>query len=783
MSSETEDEPPVSGHALAVVGRAPLRPLVALAITIVVGNVLVVSPWTPLNVAGGVWLLIALPTLLLFSKVPWPDRGLLALLLSIAGSLLLLVIPALVMNYVLPLAGIDRPLSKVPLLVVANVVAVALTAWRRDATPGLPRGGRIPLSGGERWLAALSAIVLVLSIAGPTRLNNGLSGNVTLVMLALVLVLLVLLVVLAARVREIVVISCIYTAGVALLLMTSLRGWFITGHDIQFEYQMFTYTNAAGAWNVTSFRNAYNACLSITILPTVIENITGLPGLYIFKVLAQLLFALCPIVVYLIGRRFLGRKMSVLGATFFMIFPTYYNDMPFLVRQEVALFFVGLLVAVAVQVDWPLWLRRATITCLSIASVLSHYSTTYVLILIMLGALCVRMVGLRLPVGRRNDSRVQNALGGRFGFGLLEVAVLAAAAYLWAGPVTHTGGQVRESLSATVAQLTGSPADRSADTSYALWSAARPSNDELLAEYEEESLSGTAAERAQGQYLPLDVLSAYPVTKAPEEVVPVSPVGRLIQDRGVDLYTVSYTVKRSAAAGFQVLILLGLVMAWRRRSSGGNDQGAVYGLAVGGAATVAVIAVLPALSVEYGVFRALQQALLVLAPVMALGVTQLCSLLGRRAGAVLPAALLIGLLPALSGASSQVLGGFSPQLYLNNSGLYYNIYYVNAREIAGTEWLRREAEKSARDNVQVDISSDRYTINRVRSVLPLPKATDIFPPLVRTDALVFLGTPTMEKGISTINFKGSLITYRYPLGLLDREKDLLYANGGAEVYG
>ena len=55
-----------------------------------------------------------------------------------------------------------------------------------------------------------------------------------------------------------------------LLLATSLRGWAITGHDIQAEYLAFRLTNDAQNWQMSSLPSAYNACLSVNILPTVL---------------------------------------------------------------------------------------------------------------------------------------------------------------------------------------------------------------------------------------------------------------------------------------------------------------------------------------------------------------------------------------------------------------------------------------------------------------------------------------------------------------------------------
>ena len=134
-----------------------------------------------------------------------------------------------------------------------------------------------------------------------------------------------------------------------LLLATSLRGWGITGHDIQAEYLSFQLTNDAQHWQMSALQNAYNACLSVNILPTVLAQTTGLSGTIVFKVLLQLVFALVPVLTYLFSRRFLTRRLALVAATFTMAFPTFFTDMPYLVRQEMAFFFLALLLLAATE--------------------------------------------------------------------------------------------------------------------------------------------------------------------------------------------------------------------------------------------------------------------------------------------------------------------------------------------------------------------------------------------------------------------------------------------------
>ena len=65
--------------------------------------------------------------------------------------------------------------------------------------------------------------------------------------------------------------------------------------------------------------------------------------------LLQLVFALVPVMTYLLARRFLPRVLALVAATLTMAFPTFFTDMPYLVRQEVAFFFLALLLLAATE--------------------------------------------------------------------------------------------------------------------------------------------------------------------------------------------------------------------------------------------------------------------------------------------------------------------------------------------------------------------------------------------------------------------------------------------------
>ncbi|MGN6132581.1 MAG: hypothetical protein ACTHOK_19800, partial [Nocardioidaceae bacterium] len=221
--------------------------------------------------------LLAVPTLVLYRRAGLPgDNRAVRVLYAFGLSLLGVILIGLLLNTALPYVGIDRPLQPAVLAAAWLVIDVALLAWRRDE-PLLPFGAGASVvrrTLRARWepAVALATGALVLSAAGAVRLNNGAGGGVAYTAVVLGAASLLLLLRRPGGLAR----DCwsVGLVGAGLLLATSLRGWHITGHDIQAEYLVFRLTNDAQHWQMGALKNAYNACLSVNILPTVLAQTT-----------------------------------------------------------------------------------------------------------------------------------------------------------------------------------------------------------------------------------------------------------------------------------------------------------------------------------------------------------------------------------------------------------------------------------------------------------------------------------------------------------------------------
>lgn len=773
------------------------RHAIVVAVAAVAANVVVLADLDVpvVRPVAGLLLVLGLPTylLLVMTDRTRPTR-VDAVVFSLVGALGGLIVLGLLINEVLPVVGVGRPLDRVPVCLTADFAIAGLAVWRRrhwpDGSGPLPDAlrNRRPLSARERLLAWTGPALTILAVAGATRLNNGVGGGVTLVMLCLTAAVFLLMIVWRWRLRSTVVLTTLYFVSLALLLTTSLRGWDVTGHDIQREFMVFQITRSAGVWDVATFQDAYNACLSINILPTMLANTTGVADVYVFKALYQVVFALCPVIVYLIARRFGSRLVALLSVLYFVAFPTYFTDMAFLCRQEIAFLFLGAALLVATDRRWSVRRRRVWFMLFAVGMVLSHYSTTYVLVALIafavLGRWTVRAGELVLARvrHRRAEAAVRRpAVLGSAVLGVTVLAVLGLMTFAWSGPLTGTGHQVEETASSLAnAMFGGAASERSSDVSYSLFPAPTPPGSVLLHQYDESVMSESAADRAAGDYYPADVVDRFPITLAPPADLPLTWAGRALSDTGIDVSLANDIMRQGAARLLQVFVCVGFLVVLLRRARGLRVDRETYLLAVAAFLVVLTQVVLPSLSVDYGVLRAFQQSLFIVAPFLAVGSVHIFGWLGRVASTRIAIGTAIFFFVSLTGVVPQVLGGYPPQLHLNNAGDYYDLYFVHTPDTAAVAWLQSRVVAEGGGEIQTSVAKDRFDYALVSSgEIGVESA---FPALIRPSSYVLLNETVLDRQQDSVTYQGTTLTYRYPLGFLDETKNLIYSSPGSAVY-
>ena len=248
------------------------------------------------------------PTLVLAPPGRLPQRQLASrgCCYAFGASLLALIVGRAPAQPVLPVVGVDHPLAPLPLALTWLAIdarpaglAPEHRAARRVllAHAGPPRAATPASSWRRRWLSVRWS----LAVVGAVRLNNGAGGGVALARPG-------------ARgrrparadapargqrsardVRVLVLVAD--RACCSRPRCAAGRSPATTSRPSSSPSGSPT-TPSTGRW--ARCENAYNACLSVNILPTVLAQTTGLSGELVFKVLLQLVFALVPVLTFLL---------------------------------------------------------------------------------------------------------------------------------------------------------------------------------------------------------------------------------------------------------------------------------------------------------------------------------------------------------------------------------------------------------------------------------------------------------------------------------------------------
>jgi uncharacterized membrane protein len=662
---------------------------------------------------------------------------------SVGLSILLIMLTGLILNTTF-LLGIHRPLSTPNIFISLDIMSLLLIATNLSRLKGrtLPKIQRPTAK--QYAVIFLCALMPTLAIFGAIRLNNGASNILTLVLFAFIAIMLVW--VALDRQLERLFPYVLFTMALGILLSTSLRGWYITGHDIQEEFVAFQLTAQNAHWSIAAFRNAYNACLSLTILPTVVLKLTSIPAAYVFKVVFQIMFAFSIIPIYLVMKTVSNKKTAFLGAFIFISFPEFLNDMPFLNRQEIGiLFFALMLLAIFMKQRITNRERKILIVFSLIGIVLSHYSTMYITLMLLLIAGGINWV-LKTKY-KKHKAIIHSVITYR----LVLIAFLLT--LCWNLQLTNTAHGLDTAVSSTLHSLFDQSGEQANSVSYSLLGHQTQSQVELLSNYANKTAS--------------------PIQYAAPPVLKVTKSGNTLAHI-ISPQTFNNILRGFSAKILQVFLLLGIIITFFRNRKKFSSEVIYYlSLCVGAVVLLVLETLLPDLSVDFGAERLFQQLLIILAVPMVIGLQKLIVWPGKKT--IIAAVFLAILFLDLSGFVPEITGGYPPQLALNNSGIYYEAYYTHKAELLSSNWLLVNKKPS------VPIEVDKYARNRFLSAIFL-KSLDTTPltSVIPSD-YIYQDTANVTTNTYQLGIDSTQILYTLTENI-DSQKSLIYNNGGSRIF-
>lgn len=464
----------------------------------------------------------------------------------------------LLLNTLFPLFGINNPLAFQNLIVGFDVYTLLLFIFAWIRTKSLVIHIRLPRrSNMEKIYYAVPLFFPVLAALGAIVLNNGGSNILTLMLLGMIGGYTLLLVIFREKISVDLYPYALFFIAVACLFTTSLRSWFITGHDIEKEFYVFQLTNAHHLWNMAFFQDAYNACLSITILPTILTNLLPLQDMYVYKVIFQVLFATSPVLVFFIVKKYTLPVFAFLSAFFFLSFPLFFTDMPMINRQEIAFIFFGLVVYMMLVSELPILTRKMLFLIFSLSTAISHYSTYYILLpLLFFLYFLSRLIAMPFMKNMINYTikithvKFKSRFNANNAFLTLPMLLLLfGMTYFWYTLYTHTFNN----LASVVATVISDEGIKPSDLSYYLFSPQDPNKQ--LQTYIQSLVNSEKADASQ-RYSKT-ITGKYKTYAVPQESVAPTPFGNLLTTLYIPEYKNQEAFSLFFAAFLQLFVLIG----------------------------------------------------------------------------------------------------------------------------------------------------------------------------------------------------------------------------------
>lgn len=371
-------------------------------------------------------------------------------LLSIGLSISILLGIGLLLNNLYPL--LSQPLTLTPVLLTLNIITIILIyfAYYGNNDINISSIFNFQFNLEDKLLYPIIFPVLfpLMAVIGTYLMNTSVNNIILITMLFLIPLYLFLVVYHKDKIHPITYPIALFMIGMGLILMHSLTSFNILGRDVHQEFYVFQLTFSNYHWNIDDFYNPYNACLSISILPTIYYVLTYIKPEYIFKLLFALIGSILPLIIFSVAKKYMNIKYAFFAPLLF-VFQVFFINIVGAIRQEIAIIFFFLAVMVLFDTFGNTqfensWTKKILFLILVFSMIISHYTTSYVALVILIPILLLPFIK-NLYINHKFTTINFDVLIIYFGFIILWFILYAKVQFLAGSEV------IQSTLAATVA--------------------------------------------------------------------------------------------------------------------------------------------------------------------------------------------------------------------------------------------------------------------------------------------------------------------------------------------
>ncbi|MBW9223591.1 DUF2206 domain-containing protein [Methanothermococcus sp. SCGC AD-155-E23] len=311
-----------------------------------------------------------------------------SLLYAVGLSLFLDMIVGFLINMLYPILGITgRPITEIPIVLTMILVVgiLSIVAYIRDKDYENP--DYISLKDIINPQVLFLSLIPFMAIFG-TYLVNYHDNNILLIVMIIVIALVSLIVGFTNWINEKYFPYALWVIAISLILHQQLISQTIIINDCVGEFYYAKNVISLGYWpwyeyaeDISNlFPSTYNSVLSVTVLPAVFHYITHISLNWIYKLILPLFYSLLPLSLYISFKYITNNKKLLFLSTFLFISTTGFLKIPTITKQLLAQLYVLLLIITFLNPKIKSHTRMLLLSIFSFSLVVSHYTTTYLVI-------------------------------------------------------------------------------------------------------------------------------------------------------------------------------------------------------------------------------------------------------------------------------------------------------------------------------------------------------------------------------------------------------------------
>lgn len=332
---------------------------------------------------SGLMILLFIPGFLILRIFKIHDIGNLeTLLYSIGLSITIIMILGFIINLTYPLLGIPNPISFIPIITTINILLFILLIFGYFRDNEYCNESNVDFKPflSPKFLAV--TVLIFISIFSTVYMNLGLNTqNVPKLILILIISLIFVFVSFKNCLDNKLYPYIILISAISLLLSTTLISNNVAGFDVQGELFLSSLVLKNALWNYNLYSNT-NAMLSIVMLAPILSIVTKINLTWIIKIIYPLIFSLISIGIYQIVKLQTDSRIAFLSAFFFISLYSFYTEMTYLLRQQIAELFLVLIVLLLVDNKISQGKKTLLFLLFTFSLVVSHYGISYLYLIV-----------------------------------------------------------------------------------------------------------------------------------------------------------------------------------------------------------------------------------------------------------------------------------------------------------------------------------------------------------------------------------------------------------------